>query len=121
MKLTSENVRNVLEDCFFSEEEDKSKYVEVYAVMRHLGLNPEKVQKNKADIIDMLNQLPDELRAGGGSFLNAVYDKDGNQWGEHDNLDELLCLGLAVDKIKLSPRAFWGLTMGVHLIVFKNL
>lgn len=116
MKLTSTNVNTVLMDCLFKKGEDTTNYIEVQAVMRHLGLNPERVEKHKEDIESMLSQLPDSFNKGKGddnSFLNAAVTNSGEQWGEHGNVDELLCLGLAIDKVEiLLPREMWNVFPG---------
>lgn len=60
----------------------------------------------------MLADLPDEFmqeKGGGWSFLNMCMTKDGEQWGEHPNMEELMVLGCGLGLMKLQlPRAVWS-------------
>lgn len=49
----------------------------------------------------------------GSSFLNACVDRDGVQWGEHVNVDELVMLGQGIGKLKFClPRERWDVFPG---------
>lgn len=118
MKLNAQNVHAVLMDCLFNEGEDTSKHVVGDGVMQKLGFHPDRLQDHKSDIESMADQLPDEFKKSygmgvGASFLNAFMTQDGDHWGEHSNIDELLCLAMAVGKISLPfPRDSWGTLPG---------
>ncbi|NQT49448.1 hypothetical protein HQ571_02010 [Candidatus Kuenenbacteria bacterium] len=65
----------------------------------------------------MLAELPDEFKESGGggmSFMNACYDRNGNQWtGMHKRMEELFQLGIGIKKAKcLMPRASWSALPG---------
>lgn len=65
----------------------------------------------------MCEQLPEsfhESKGGGWSFLNMCEDKGGNQWsGTHKTMEQLLCLGMAMNKMKiLLPREVWKIFPG---------
>jgi Tat protein secretion system quality control protein TatD with DNase activity len=113
--LTAENVETILKDCMYKEGEitiDIHKdMIKVDGIMFSFGFHPSRVEQHKEEIFDMLKQLPKtfmETSGGGHSFLNACMDKDNNQWGEHDSIDKLICLGLAIKKIKFClPRDIW--------------
>ncbi len=111
MELTAKNVTEILMDCLFKEGEDTSVHVKGEGVRLAIGFNPERLEKNKEKISELVEQLPKEFKkesGGGYSFLNACVTSNGNQWGQHDNIDELLCLGLASGKISyLLPRELW--------------
>ena len=111
MELTAENVNKVLTDCLYKEGEDTTNHVAVKGVRLNIGFNPERLEKHKQDIELMLGQLPDEFKketGGGYTFLNACVTVNKNQWGEHENVDELLVLGLAIKKVEfLMPREDW--------------
>lgn len=113
MKLTAENVANLVRSSLFKEPEGvipdqfraeciaRGKIVK--GIVHNFCFDPERLAANKADIMDLLNQLPNafhQSHGGGWSFLNACYDKDGWQWGEHANMEELFCLGMAVDAVR---------------------
>jgi len=124
MKLTSENVQSVVLDCLYSDEEvqkighEKLKEQAAVAegITRTFGFDPERLKKHEKDIEEMLLQLPETFlksKGGGWSFLNAAIDKDGNQWGEHRSVEELMCLGLATKKVTIPmPKDMWGMFPG---------
>ena len=61
--------------------------------------------------IFLARRLP--LLGGGWSFLQACVDKNGNHWGEHSNMEELFCLGIAIGKVEsLLPRDMWKVLPG---------
>lgn len=118
MKLTAENVSNVVRDCLFTEDEIKAcngkpeKLVMAEGVMTKMGFHPERLESHRADVAAMLSELPPEFMhdnpSGGWSFLQACMTKSGEQWGEHSNIDELLLLGGALNMVKfLLPRPAW--------------
>lgn len=116
MKLTAQNVEKILFDCLFKDGEDTSTHVIAEGVMKKIGFHPERLQHHKADIEDMIEQLPNEfMKTGGGgySFLNACMTAEGQQWGEHSDIDNLICLGRAIDKIQIPfPREMWSALPG---------
>lgn len=129
MQLTADNVTNVLKDCLFTQEEFVSadgqpEMVKAHAVRMHIGFHPGRLESHRADIEAMANQLLPEFRkeyGGGSSFLNACVTADGHQWGEHQNIDELLALGIAIGKMAIlmpDDRELWqALPGGMPYIV----
>ena len=104
MKLTSKNVTDIIRDCLWKPEEisspdtppDNTVFGE--GITMRMGFNPERLQEHKEDVRSMLLELPEDFLAskgGGWSFLNACVTKDGVQWGEHRNVEELILLGNA--------------------------
>ena len=123
MNLTAENVSQIFTECLFKEGENTDNHIVGEGVMTKVGFNPERFNEAAPKIEALLNELPDEFKAnlgGGMSFINACVDKNGNQWGEHANVDQLVCLGLASGKLKyLMPREMWKVLPGAmpYLIV----
>lgn len=120
-ELTAENVKKTILECLFTHDEMQTKDVmkegkKVEGVVRTFVFNPDKLNKNKQKIIDMLMQLPHQFRksqGGGWSFLNGCIDEDGNQWGEQSTVEALMCLGIAIDKVKYClPREAWKICYG---------
>lgn len=116
MDLTAQNVDTVVKDCLFRDDEIEDNKIPdgaviVEGVVLKLGFHPERLKKHEDDIISMLNQLPDEFRlktGGGWSFLQACMTKDGRQWGEHRDIDALLCMGIGIKKAEIQlPREMW--------------
>ena len=120
-ELTAENVKKTILECLFTHDEMQTKDVmkegkKVEGVVRTFVFNPDKLNKNKQKIIDMLMQLPHQFRksqGGGWSFLNGCVDEEGNQWGEQSTVEALMCLGIAIDKVKYClPREAWKICYG---------
>lgn len=117
MKLTSQNVDAVIKDCLYKKDEDPIDAVIVSGVMLNIGFNPIKLKEHEEDILSMLEELPNQFMknngGGGWSFLNACIDKNGSQWGEHQDIDALICLGLAINKVEFQmPKAMWSILPG---------
>lgn len=116
MKLTSENVQNTLFACMFKEGEDTSNHLKVQGIRGPIGFHPERVKEHAKEIEELLLQLPNEfMKTGGGgyTFLNGCMTADGEQWGEQSNVDELICLGMAIGKCSfLMPREMWSVLPG---------
>ena len=112
MELTADNVETVFMDCLFDKGEDTSNAVIADGVLSKLGFNPNRLEKHKIEIKELLSNLPDSFKTSGGggmSFLNACVDKNGEQWGEHRNIEQLLVLGVATKQAKvLLPREHWN-------------
>ena len=115
-KLTAERVEEIFKGCLFDDGASTSGAVLVEGVRLKVGFHPERLEALKPSIRAMLDQLADdfhEKKGGGMSFLNACMTRDGDQWGEHLNIDQLLCLGLAAKMVKvLMPRELWALLPG---------
>jgi len=124
MKLTAENVATVFFDCFYTEAElaEAGKGVVpkdailVEGVATKVGFHPGRVASHRDEIASMLSELSDEFKVTGGggmSFLQACYTKSEEHWGEHQNMEQLFLLGLAVKMVRLLlPREMWGALPG---------
>lgn len=111
-KLTADNVHETVMMCLFGATEKTTDAIIVEGFRLNIGFDPARLEKYKSDIIDMLSQLPErfmENSGGGWSFLNASINNQGAQWcNDHGTVDELLCLGLAIDRIAYNmPRMLW--------------
>jgi len=70
----------------------------VKGAIHTFGFHP-RVREMKSQIDAMLRDLPDDFqkdKGGGGAFIAAFQDKDGNHWGEHRDIEMLVALGIAV-------------------------
>jgi hypothetical protein len=117
MKLSAENVHKIFQDCLFKKEENHEDNIRVEGITCNFGFHPGRLKSNKDKISELVYQLPKEFRksseAGGHSFLNACVDGDGQQWGEHRNVEQLMVLGVAIGKIEyLVPKEMWGILPG---------
>ena len=118
MELTSENVRTLFMDCLLNKKdgEEPPKETLVEGLVRKFVFRRDSIEKHANDIKDLLDQLPNQFTEDGGggwTFLEMCTRKDGTQWGEHRNCEELLCLGIASGWVKfLLPREIWGALPG---------
>ena len=125
MELTAENVNTVTADCMYTDEEQAALEnqkdppkgtVLVTGILLKLGFHPGRLEKNKSNIIAMLDQLPRPFHAEGGggwTFLNMCETRDGVHWGEHMQMDALLCLGIAIQRASFCMgRSIWNILPG---------
>ena len=121
MELTSEKVEEIFLDCLFKEHEiiegkPSLEPVEVKGVVNNFGFHPKRLAIHKDQITELLQELPPEFfqdSGGGWTFLNACVDKHGNQWGEHQNIEQLFCLGIGLGMVKYQlPREMWAVLPG---------
>ena len=121
MKLTSKNVETIFIDCLFNKDELKDgnppeDAVMVEGVINKFGFHPKRLESHWQEIRKLLMELPENFQSGKGggwSFLNACMDKDGHQWGEHRNIEQLLALGIATKQVKIQlPRDMWKVLPG---------
>ena len=118
----SKKVEKIFFDCFFRQEEiTRNEYppegaILVESVMHKFGFHPGRVAQHKEEIRSLLNEMPDQFHKGKGdgwSFLNMCNLKNGEQWGEHINMEQLVGLGMAVNMVKfLMPRDLWAALPG---------
>jgi hypothetical protein len=117
MRLDSGNIDRVVRDCLFRDHEvtDRTKIPEdaviVKGIVTDFGFKRERLESHRAEVREMLSELPDSFmkgKGGGMSFLAACYTKDGEQWGEHPDMEALFCLGLGLGLVEsLMPRDTW--------------
>ncbi len=122
----AEEVDRIFIDCLFKEDESKENPLIVDGIIHKFGFNPQKIEKHKEEIVEILGEekFPDEFyekKGGGWTFLNFCNTKDGTQWGEHTNMEQLVVLGIAINKIAyLMPKEMWGILPGsMPYIVIK--
>src|SRR5438309_657382 len=77
--------------------------VRVHGVRFDVGLHPDRLRSHEGEVRQWLMALPHEFRqseGGGWTFLNACLDEDGNQWGEHINVEQLFTLGIGLGMVR---------------------
>ena len=116
MKLTVQNVEDIFRDCL-TESQSNAPTIIGEGVKMNVAFDPEKLHARKADIISMLSHCSKDFFVNGGggmSFLNLCVDNEDNLWaGMHSNVDQLVCLGNAIGKVKfLMPRDMWPILPG---------
>ncbi len=129
--ISAEAVSQAFMDCLFRGAEliteqldrrapDDAKIVK--AVRGKFAFHPERLEAHRCEVVEWLNELPPQFQkqsGGGWTFLNACETRDGQQWGEHQNMNELLALGIALGYCTfLLPRDMWeSLPGGMPYIV----
>lgn len=122
----AKRVDEIFVDCLYREEEMTDLVdgevpvgaVIVEGITNRFGFNPDRLHRYKEEIREILNMMPDEFhtgegKGGGMSFLNLCMTKDGHQWGEHRNMEQLICLAIGLDMGKYCmPRMMWGMFPG---------
>lgn len=118
-------------DCLYREEEIPNPEVAsesavlVEGITGRFGLHPERLESHRDGVRANIAALPDPFfrdSGGGWSFLNLCMNKDGQQWGEHGTMQELvvLAIGLGLASYEM-PREMWSvLPGGVPYVVFKR-
>lgn len=127
MELTAANVNAVFLDCLFKDEEASNQAfvaanaVMVEGIMSTFGLHHGRVESHKADILDLINQLPESFHNNGWTFLNLPTDHRGELWGQQQDAEQLYVLGASLGVAEfLMPRPMWHiLPGGVPYINFK--
>lgn len=75
----------------------------VKGIVHSFVFDPARLTPLKSKIDALLDQMPAEFhanRGGGWSFLNFCMDNTGRQWGEHVDMEALICLGIGVGSAK---------------------
>ena len=124
-----ERINEILKDCLFRPDElneaggldDMSLAALVEGVTVSVGLNKERLETYRDEVQEMVDQLPDSFRTeNGDSFVNMCVTKDGAQWGEHPNMQELMFLSVGLDLMESTlPRPLWGAAGGVPVLRIK--
>ena len=99
----SKNIEKILRDCLFRDGEDQSSAVIAKGIVTNFGFHPERLKGHHNEIAKELSSLPQEFYDNGGggwSFLEMCNDNNGVQWGEHMNMEQLVCLGIALEMVK---------------------
>ena len=139
--LSASAVQTIARDCLYTDDELKGyvraafeagaggvaiKYPEgamvVEGIVRNFVFHPERLKVHKAEIGQLLNDLPGTFKEG-WSFLQMCEDKYGQQWtGLHTIMEELMVLGIAVGMVEYcAPRDMWpALPGGVPYLRIKE-
>jgi hypothetical protein len=95
-------------------------------VVRTYGFHPERLKQETQNIMGLVSEIvTDEFlknKGGGLSFSSLCVDREGNQWGEHREMEALFCMAQAIGKAGFCmPREVWGaLPGGMPYVWFDN-
>lgn len=119
--IDTEKIDAAMRDSLFRNEEvpdgkPPADAVIVDGVRSKFGFHKARLESHREEVREALAQLSDQFHRGRGdgwSFLNACMDKDGNQWGEHRNVEQLVCLGIALGLVEYClPKEMWSVLPG---------
>ena len=124
-KLNAARLKEIFNELLFTQAEVeadpdsvKERAIKVSGIMNNFGLNPDRIEQHREEILAMLRELPDEFMAHGGggwSFLNACMDRHGNQWADmHQTMELLVVAGIAAGYVKFmfEDRKMWSMFPG---------
>ena len=118
---TAETLDQIFRNCLYTNAEiengEHRDAVMVEGVVSGFGLHPKRVLENADAVKAVLETVvSDKFMVGGGggaSFLELPGDRAGEQWGEHQNAEQLVVLSVALGWAKcLMPRAMWHMLPG---------
>jgi len=130
--IDANRVSEIFMDCLWNEQE-RSMYSEEELVrmstqipalvMGTVCFNPDRLVKHSEEITSMLSELSPNFfknNGGAGHFNQMPFTAKQEQWGEHINAEELMCLGMGIGKVKyaIEDRLAWSaMPGGVPFIV----
>ena len=132
--ISAKEVDDIFQSCLWSDEEVSTlgeSYLKSHSIIGHgitfsVGFSPEKIEHNRERIGQILEELDPQFFAGhgeGASFLVLPFTADDKQWGEHSNAEQLMLLGMAINKVKytVADRTAWGAFAGSVPLISINL
>jgi hypothetical protein len=109
-------VSQLVLECLFKQGEPLEPHIEAEGLSTRFRFHPERVRARHNAIADQLRGLPAQFHVttgGGWSFLEACMSREGEHWGEHSNVEQLMCLGLAAGFVRYRmERKFWSALPG---------
>lgn len=128
MKDFKKRVNAVFFDCMFKDAAETESFapVESEGVVVNVGFHPERLTGNSEVIKGLIREIVQEpfyKGAGGGyTFAELPFDREGEQWGEQRDAEQLFLLAQALKLAAFcAPRAWWGmLPYGLPYIVFER-
>jgi len=105
--IDARRIRFICEDCLLNAENPE---VVVKTNWGHKYIfDKNKIEKYTDEIYGFLKQLPKEFQSndgGGWSTLNACVDKNQHEWGDQEDVDYLVALGIATENAALLGELF---------------
>lgn len=111
-ELTEARVCEIFDECLRDGKASEVEKLKIEGVIHAAMLGKRKLDEHRAEITELLLELPDDFRRSGGggmSLLNACCDRHGRQWADlHLTMEKLFMLGMAIEKVKpLFLREIW--------------
>lgn len=128
MLINTERIEEILVDCLIKESDNVNgeclpynEFTVVDGIVNKYAFHKNRLESYRDEVQNMVNNLCPELKEG-ISFLNMCMDKDNNQWGEHRDCENLLCLAIGLDILAYPlPKEVWAFLPGaMPFIVLRN-
>lgn len=124
MNKKATRVKAAMFDCMYQDDPQTAPAdaVMVDGITMKFGFDPKRVEANRTLIGNLIDEIVPEAFYEGMSFLNLCEAKDGEHWGEHQNMQELYVIAAAIGRARfLLPKDLWGsLPGGMPYIMFKR-
>ena len=125
--INAKRVEEILIDCLIKDSDHinckrlpKNKVVVVKGIVNNYGFHKERLESYREEVRSLLNNLSPDIKEG-ISFLNICMDKENNQWGEHPDCENLVCLAIGLEIIRyVLPKEAWFLLPGNVPIIALN-
>jgi hypothetical protein len=127
-KLQAARVQEILVDCLYRDEEWNGPLdvehlpdgaVLSPGILHTFAFHPRRLVRYRTEIIELLAELPEAFQpvskggGGGSTFLGACADRHGNQWGQHEDMERLLCLGAALGLVEWNRHPYLVQNSGI--------
>jgi hypothetical protein len=122
--ISAERVREITKGSIYHQSDLPDDYkpgdkpenaIMIEGIVNMFGFNPDRVKRFKNEVKGILGELPETFRVNenGDTFLNGAKDKNGVIWGEHFDVECLMCVGMALGYITCPyPRSEWSTLYG---------
>jgi site-specific recombinase len=121
----ADELNNIFTDCLFRDGEPHVGAIIVDGIRAKHGLHAGRTESHRNEIVAIIAEMDPSFKAangGGATFLNLCMDKNGNQWGEHVNCEQLVVLAIALKlgNYSTSHREMWKVMPGgMPYVYFK--
>lgn len=125
--INAQDVHDTFIDCLFTEEEldevtpgeAPEGAVIAEGIVMKVGFHPCRLESHRTEVVTWLEALDRnffvEAEGGGGgwSFLQLPADANGDLWGQQQNAEQLMMLGVGLGLVTpLLPREMWSALPG---------
>lgn len=102
----NERVLRIFLDSLFRTQEEAAPFIEnktliiSKGIRSDVGFHPERLESHREDILKIIEEIVSDSffveKGGGMSFLKLPFDKNGEQWGEHQSAEQLFQLAQGI-------------------------
>lgn len=124
MNNLAQHIKDILMKCLYTNEElpgglqavPPDDAVIVQGLTAKFAFHPQRILDHKEEIVSILKLMSSQFfKSGGGgwSTLNLCKTEDGEQWGEHVNMEMLVVLGIGCKMVSYTlSKDLWHILPG---------